>query len=128
MCDTFLALQPVTEDGAVIFGKNSDREANEAQALEYHPAREYRAGTRLQCTYIEIPQAPATRAVLLCRPFWMWGAEMGANAAGLVIGNEANPAFSIILDFAGAYFSSEDRIHQGGHAPTANGRLPSSPR
>ena len=35
MCDTFLALQPVTEDGAVLFGKNSDREPNEAQILEY---------------------------------------------------------------------------------------------
>lgn len=89
MCDTFVATAAATADGSVIFGKNSDREANEAQALEYHPAREYPAGTRLQCSYIEIPQAPATRAVLLCRPFWMWGAEMGANAAGLVIGNEA---------------------------------------
>ena len=89
MCDTFVATAAATADGSVIFGKNSDREANEAQALEYHPAREYPAGTRLQCTYIEIPQAQDTRAVLLCRPFWMWGAEMGANAAGLVIGNEA---------------------------------------
>jgi hypothetical protein len=38
-----------------------------------------------------------------------------------VLGNETNPSISIILDFAGAYFSSENRIHQGGHAPSTNG-------
>lgn len=89
MCDTFVATASATGDGSIIFGKNSDREANEAQALEYHPAREYRSGARLKCTYIDIPQAPAIQPVLLCRPFWMWGAEMGANASGLVVGNEA---------------------------------------
>jgi len=89
MCDTFVATASATSDGSVIFGKNSDREPNEAQALEYHPGRVYAPGAHLQCTYIEIPQVPVTRAVLLCRPFWMWGAEIGANASGLVIGNEA---------------------------------------
>ena len=89
MCDTFVATASATGDGSVIFGKNSNREANEAQALEYHPAREYASGARLKCTYIDIPQVSATQSVLLCRPFWMWGAEMGANASGLVIGNEA---------------------------------------
>jgi len=89
MCDTFVATAPATADGSVIIGKNSNREANEAQALEYHPAREHPSGARLKCTYIDIPQVAVTQPVLLCRPFWMWGAEMGANASGLVIGNEA---------------------------------------
>ena len=89
MCDTFVVLPPFTADGSVIFGKNSDREPNEAQALEHHPAQAYPAGQTVKCTYMEIPQVRETHAVLLSRPFWMWGAEMGANDKGVVIGNEA---------------------------------------
>lgn len=43
----------------------------------------------VQCTYIEIEQAAKTQAVILSKPVWMWGAEMGANGCGVVIGNEA---------------------------------------
>ncbi len=89
MCDTMVALHEATADGSVIFAKNSDRHPNEAQSIEHHPAAEYPGGSKLQCTYIEIPQAKYTNAVFLCRPFWMWGAEMGVNKHGVVIGNEA---------------------------------------
>ena len=89
MCDTFVALPPFTADGRILFGKNSDREPNEAQSLEFHPGSTHPPGAGVTCTYIEIPQVPETLPVLLCRPFWMWGAEMGANSAGVVIGNEA---------------------------------------
>jgi len=89
MCDTFVALHTATSDGSVIFGKNSDREPNEAQSLEYHAARYADKPTTVQCTYRTVPQVKETYAVLLCRPFWMWGAEMGANEKGVVIGNEA---------------------------------------
>lgn len=43
----------------------------------------------LQCTYIQIPQVEQTHAVILSKPAWMWGAEMGANDQGVCIGNEA---------------------------------------
>ena len=89
MCDTFLALSSASSDGAIIFGKNSDREPNEAQVLEYYPAGKYSQPASLRCTYRSIPQVSETYATLLCRPFWMWGAEMGANEKGVVIGNEA---------------------------------------
>ncbi|XP_035687864.1 secernin-2-like [Branchiostoma floridae] len=88
-CDTFVALPPATADGHIIFAKNSDRPANEVQEVVYFPEGSYEAGTQLECTYITIPQVQHTHAVILSKPAWMWGAEMGANQHGVCIGNEA---------------------------------------
>jgi dipeptidase len=85
MCDTIVIVKP----NRVLFAKNSDRDPNEAQILEWHARKEHSPGTRVQCTWIEIPQARRTHGVLISRPFWMWGAEMGANEHGVVAGNEA---------------------------------------
>jgi len=89
MCDTMVALGAATRDGVTLFGKNSDREPDEAQNVEIVPAARHAAGATVDCTYLTIPQVEETFRVLLCRPFWMFGAEMGANEHGVVIGNEA---------------------------------------
>ena len=89
MCDTVIALGNSTKDGSVLFGKNSDREPNEAQNLVFLPRKKYSNKDKVKCTYISIPQVEETYAVLLSQPFWMWGCEMGANEFGVTIGNEA---------------------------------------
>ncbi|MBA4384284.1 MAG: peptidase U34 [Anaerolinea sp.] len=89
MCDTIVALGNSTTDGKIFFAKNSDREPNEAHDLVIIPHCQHQAGERVKCTYIEIPQVDETFQVLLAKPFWIWGAEMGANEFGVTIGNEA---------------------------------------
>jgi dipeptidase len=89
MCDTIIASGETTKDGAMIFGKNSDREPNEAQYVVAFAAADHPSARQVKCTNIEIPQAKHTFAILLAKPFWIWGAEMGANEHGLVIDNEA---------------------------------------
>lgn len=89
MCDTIVATAEATSDGSVILAKNSDREPNEVQLLNHLMSNKHGAKESLKCTYLTIPQSPLTNEVLLSRPFWMWGCEIGANAHGVTIGNEA---------------------------------------
>ncbi|XP_007494459.1 secernin-3 isoform X2 [Monodelphis domestica] len=88
-CDTFVALPPSTVGNRIIFGKNSDRPFDEVQEIIYFPAATHSLEKKLECTYIEIEQVAETYAVVLSRPSWLWGAEMGANEHGVCIGNEA---------------------------------------
>ncbi len=89
MCDSLIALKSDTADGVAVFAKNSDRPTNEGQFLKFFPAANHPENSTVKCTYIEIPQAQHTNAVLLSKPYWIWGAEMGVNDKSVVIGNEA---------------------------------------
>ncbi|MEW6623817.1 MAG: peptidase U34 [Bacillota bacterium] len=89
MCDTFVALAGATANGEVLFAKNSDREPNEPHVILRVPRKKHTCGTMLKCTYIEVPQVVETFDVILFKPSWIWGAEMGVNEYGLTIGNEA---------------------------------------
>lgn len=85
MCDT----QVFRSRGRICFAKNSDREADEPQYLRYHPAVRGDPAPAVRTTYIDVAQVPDRYAMILSQPSWLWGAEMGINECGLVIGNEA---------------------------------------
>lgn len=85
MCDTIY----MRRNGAVYFGKNSDRAPNEAHLMIKEPPKDYKNGEALHTTYITVPQAKHTYGCILLKPHWIWGAEMGWNEYGLNIGNEA---------------------------------------
>ena len=100
-CDTFVAvgfrINFKNEESAIssplpsvtVFGKNSDRPNDERHEVVYHPRTNHKEGSNLKCQYIIIPQVKTTQAVVLSRPSWLWGCEMGANEWGLCAGNEA---------------------------------------
>ncbi len=73
----------VPEIGPVWFAKNSDREPTEAQFLECHD------GTSPNTAPEGLPDPSSDVRLLLSRPAWMWGCEMGVNHHGVAIGNEA---------------------------------------
>ncbi len=89
MCDTMVALGTATRDGCVLFAKNSDRQPREPHIIVRIPRKEYPAGEKVKCTYIEVDQSELTYEVFLLKPAWIWGCEMGGNEYGLNIGNEA---------------------------------------
>ena len=80
MCDTVVL---VPESGPVWFAKNSDREPTEAQFLECHD------GPAQGAAPDGLPGMSSDARLLLSRPAWMWGCEMGVNQHGVAIGNEA---------------------------------------
>ncbi|GAB6102924.1 dipeptidase [Thermococcus atlanticus] len=88
MCDILVATPEATKEGIALFAKNSDREPNEAQVIEFIPRTRHEEDM-VRLTYFDFPQVKETYAVIISRPWWMWGAEMGVNEFGLAIGNTA---------------------------------------
>src|SRR4051812_44717286 len=80
MCDTFC----VRLADRMLFAKNSDRPANEAQVVESHPARP--SGT-VELQYLTLSD-PGAAAAIVSRPTWLRGAEHGVNEHRVAIGNE----------------------------------------
>ncbi|XP_037365672.1 secernin-1 isoform X2 [Talpa occidentalis] len=85
----FVAFPPQAKEGLVVFGKNSARPRDEVQEVVYFSAADHEPESKVECTYISIDQVPRTHAIVISRPAWLWGAEMGANEHGVCIANEA---------------------------------------
>ncbi|RCK77179.1 MAG: Dipeptidase [Anaerolineae bacterium] len=89
MCDSFVALSNVTQNGTVIFAKSADCEVNEANAIVRIPRQKHVKGEAVRLTHLVIPQAEETYEVFLTKAFWTYGAEIGINEYGLAMGEEA---------------------------------------
>jgi len=87
MCDSVV----IRSAGSVWLAKNSDREPGEAQSVEWHPAAPAPSSrhARRRCTHVEVDERGPRHALVISRPAWMWGAEMGVNERGLAVANEA---------------------------------------
>jgi dipeptidase len=88
MCDTFLIPPELSASGNRIFAKNSDREPNEPQSLVQFPCLT-RDTDKVQTSFISVEHPRDINAILLSKPFHLWGAEMGVNEYKVAIGNEA---------------------------------------
>jgi len=89
MCDTLSITAGWSKSGVTFFAKNSDRSPNEPHLILRAPGMNHSTGSFVQCTYINIPQVERTHEMILYKPSWIWGAEMGVNDARVAIGNEA---------------------------------------
>jgi len=95
MCDT----QVIRAGGGSWFAKNSDREPDEPQLIDYIPPVRGDRSAWVDTTYIRVAQVPDRHGLILSRPAWLWGAEIGVNDRGLVMGNEA--VFTRCIDRSG---------------------------
>ena len=82
MCDIIFVKGEKTK----IVGKNSDRPYLESQEFIFLTIKDNNCE---RTTYIKVPKYKKKFQVILAKPFWMWGGEMGINECGLVICNVA---------------------------------------
>ena len=76
-CDTVAVEKSAAVSGCNILAKNSDRETDECQNLKFFPAEKHAPGEMVKCTYIEVPQAEQTYAMIGSQPWWIWAVAPG---------------------------------------------------
>ncbi len=88
MCDTVYIPGSSSSGRNAFFAKNSDRNPDEPQAFFVVPERERSRHTTITGGYT-VGIRDEGYPYCVSRPSWMWGGEMGVNAYGVAIGNEA---------------------------------------
>ncbi|MGK0290675.1 MAG: hypothetical protein ACI86H_002134 [bacterium] len=78
----------IRKNGVTFFAKNTVRNPSEAQLVYRIPAVQGDREKKLKTTYIDIEQVENRYGVILHKPFWSWGGDMGVNDQGVVIGCE----------------------------------------
>jgi dipeptidase len=91
-CDTMVSVGGTSARSNTVFGKNSDRPADETQPLELHTRKDHPAGADAGCQFVNVPQVSTTYRHVGSRPYWCHGYEHGFNEHQVVIGNEAFPS------------------------------------
>lgn len=89
MCDIFVVMPDISENGRTVLCKNSDRPSFDCQPLACHGRKHFEKDSSLMLAYLTIPQADKRFATLGSSPYWCWGYEEGINEFGVAIGNEA---------------------------------------
>ena len=89
MASTVIITPQASSDGALYVAKNSNRDPGECQPVIVIPPVKRSIETRLNCTYITISQVGSRHGIVLSKPWWSWGGEMGVNDQRVVIASEA---------------------------------------
>lgn len=82
-------MPPASPDDAIYVAKNSNRPPGECQLVITIPPVDQDGTTLVKCTHLTIAQVPGRYGVILSKPWWAWGGEMGANDKGVVVVSEA---------------------------------------
>ena len=80
------ALPGATRDGVALFAHNSNRPADEAQALFWAPAGDHAIGEQSRVQRLALPQVRRTHALIGVRPVGVWGCMHGVNEHGVAMG------------------------------------------
>jgi hypothetical protein len=78
--------RPRGPGGGTLFAMNSDREPDELQVMQALAPVRGDAAPTVRCTHITIDQVADRHGLVLSRPQWTWGGEVGVNDRGVCVG------------------------------------------